>query len=229
MPEHTPLAITASADEYLEAIYKLGSGGVPVTVPALAESLGVSAASANEMVRKLVERGLADYEPYKGIALSDEGRAQALVVVRRHRLWERFLVDVLEIPWDQVHSEACRLEHATSPLVEEGLARFLSSPSRCPHGHAMPAADGSVAQDSELTTIAGLEAAQRAEVVSVPEEDGALLRYLDSLNLRPGSEILVLAVEPFGGPISLRVAGANRPIGRELAARIRVRCLGGEE
>jgi len=227
MAEH--IAVTAGSDEYLEAIYKLGGGDDPVAVPVLAESLGVATASANQMVRRLVERGLVTYEPYKGASLSGGGRAQALVVVRRHRLWERFLVDVLGIPWDQVHEEACRLEHSTSPLVEEKLALFLESPASCPHGHAMPTADGALADDRSAPTIADLVPGQEAEVATVPEEDPSLLRYLDVLDLRPGSHVTVEGVEPFGGPITVRTGLASRAIGRELAAGIRVRLVRKEE
>jgi DtxR family Mn-dependent transcriptional regulator len=227
MAEHIP--VTAGGDEYLEAIYKLGSGEEPVALPALAESLGVATASANQMVRRLVERGLVTYEPYKGASLSSGGRAQALVVVRRHRLWERFLVDVLGIPWDQVHEEACRLEHSTSPLVEERLALFLDSPESCPHGHAMPTADGALADERSAPSIADLAPGQQAEVAMVPEEDASLLRYLDGLDLRPGSHLSVEGVEPFGGPITVRTGPASRAISRELAAEIRVRLTGEEE
>ena len=110
--------ITESVDEYLEAIHKLEAEKTPVAISILAERLGISATSANEMVKKLVERGLAGYEPYKGVCLTDEGQRYALQVIRRHRLWERLLTDVVGIPWDEVHEEACLLEHATSPRLE---------------------------------------------------------------------------------------------------------------
>ena len=219
--------MSAGTDEYLEAIVKLADSEAPVAVPVLAEHLSVSPVSANEMVRKLAERHLAVYEPYRGVSLTEEGRVQALTVVRRHRLWERFLADVLGIPWDCIHEVACRLEHVTSPLVEERLALFLDAPDSCPHGHAMPSADGHLAQQEALT-IADLAPGQEATVIRVPEEDSALLRYLDTLELRPGRTLRVMAIEPFGGPVTIQAGGSSRPIARELAGRIYVRLLEGQ-
>ena len=216
--------VTESAEEYLETIYKLGEEGQPVAVSALAKHLKISSVSANEMVRKLVERELVLYEPYKGVSLTPAGQTQALVVIRRHRLWERFLTDVLGLPWDQVHEEACRLEHVTSPLVEERLAQLLGEPETCPHGHPMPTADG------EMTIEAGrplveLTAGQRARLLRVPEEDEALLRYLATLGLEPQATVQVETVAPFQGPLTVQVGEARHVLGRELASQIVVRPL----
>ncbi len=219
------LAMSAGVDEYLEGIFKLTEDGGCATVPALAEHLSVSPVSANEMVRKLSERGLAVYEPRKGVALTDQGRLQALSVVRRHRLWERFLTDYLHMEWDQVHEEACRLEHATSPVVEERLAQLLEAPQSCPHGHAMPTADGHI-EPRQSTSIADLEVGQQATVFSVPEEDAGLLRYLDSLGIRPGRVVTLRAAEPYGGPVTIEVRGRVRAISRELACQVRVGDIG---
>jgi len=227
MPEHIELILTAGVGEYLEAIFKLSDEETPASVPALAERLGVTSASANEMVRRLAERGLVIYEPYKGVSLTEEGRRQALSVIRRHRLWERLLTDFLDMPWDQVHEEACRLEHATSALLEERLAAFLDAPDSCPHGHAMPSADGQL-EEREVVTIADLEPGQEATVVSVPEEDSDLLRYLGSLDLRPSHVLTVIRVEPFDGPVTIAIGEQLRAIARVLASRIGVRPLGGE-
>jgi DtxR family transcriptional regulator, Mn-dependent transcriptional regulator len=227
MPEHTEVELSSGVGEYLEAIYKLTEAG-PVQVPALAERLKVTTTSANEMVRRLAERGLANYERYKGVSLTHDGRKQALSVVRRHRLWERFLTDYLGIPWDQVHDEACRLEHATSALLEERLADFLEAPQTCPHGYAMPTADGDV-DESKPASMGDLEPGDEATVVQVPEDDSALLRYLDDLELRPSSHVTVVTVEPFDGPVTIRVGEHSRVIGRDLANRIGVRPTGGDQ
>ena len=225
MPEHMDLALTTGVGEYLEAAYKLAGEDGTVSVPALAGHLGVTAASANEMVRKLAERNLAVYEPYKGVSLTEEGRKQALAVIRRHRLWECFLTDFLEMPWDQVHEEACRLEHATSGQLEARLAEFLAAPKSCPHGHAMPEADGTL-QTEALCTIADLKPGQTATIVSVPEEDPALLRYLGKLNLRPSQSVTVVAVEPFDGPVTISTGEQTRSIGQAVASQVKVRPAG---
>ena len=180
--------------------------------------------SANEKVRELVERELVLYEPYKGVSLTPAGQAQALAVIRRHRLWERFLTDVLGLSWDQVHEEACRLEHVTSPLVEERLAQLLGQPETCPHGHPIPTAAGEIVVEAGRP-LAELRPGQRARVLRVPEEDVALLRYLATLGLKPQATVLVETVAPFQGPLTVQVGEARHVLGRELAAQIVVRLL----
>ncbi len=216
--------VTESAEEYLEAIYKLGEEGQPVALSTLAECLEISSVSANEMVRKLVERKLVLYEPYKGVSLTPAGQAKALAVIRRHRLWERLLTDVLDLSWDQVHEEACRLEHATSPLVEERLAQLLGEPKTCPHGHPMPTAEGEMAVEAGCP-LAELTAGQRARVLRVPEGDDALLRYLATLGLKPQVTVQVEVAAPFQGPLTVQVGEARHVLGRELASQIVVRPL----
>jgi DtxR family Mn-dependent transcriptional regulator len=221
--EEKPM-VTESAEEYLEAICKLGEEGQPVALSALAKHLGISSVSANEMVRKLVERELVLYEPYKGVSLTPAGQAQALAVIRRHRLWERFLTDVLGLSWDQVHEEACRLEHVTSPLVEERLAQLLGEPETCPHGHPMPTANGEMTVEVGCP-LAELTTGQRARVLRVPEGDVAVLRYLATLGLKPQATVQVEAAAPFQGPLTVRVGEARHILGRELASQIVVRSL----
>jgi DtxR family Mn-dependent transcriptional regulator len=211
-------------EEYLETIYKLEQDVSPVTTTALAKQLGISPASVSEMTGKLADQGLVTREPYKGVSLTPLGQAQALVVIRRHRLWERFLTDVLGLSWDQVHEEACRLEHATSPLVEERLAQLLGEPEACPHGHPMPTADGEMAVEAGCP-LAELTAGQGARILRVPEGDDALLRYLGTLGLEPQAAIQVEAVGPFQGPLTVRVREAQHVLGRELASQIIVRPL----
>jgi DtxR family Mn-dependent transcriptional regulator len=216
--------ISENIEEYLETIYKLEQDVSPVATSTLARQLGISPASVSEMTGKLAELGLVTREPYKGAALTAEGKSHALSLIRRHRLWERFLTDVLGLSWDQVHEEACRLEHVTSPLLEERLAQFLGEPETCPHGHPLPTAEGEMAVEvgcylSELT------AGQRAIVLRVPERDSALLQYLASLGLKPQVIIQIEAAAPFQGPLTLQVGEALRVLGRELASQIVVRPL----
>jgi len=213
-----------NVEEYLETIYKLEQDVSPVTTSAVAKQLGISPASVSEMAGKLAEQGLVTREPYKGVALTAKGKSQALTLIRRHRLWERFLTDVLGLSWDQVHEEACRLEHITSPLVEERLAQFLGEPETCPHGHPMPTADGEMAIEAGHP-LAKLTAGQRARVLRVPEDDVDLLRYLATLGLKPQATVQVEAVAPFQGPLTLQVGEAQHVLGRELASRIVVRPL----
>ena len=213
--------VSANVEHYLKAIYELRGEEQAVPLSALAQVLSISMVSVNEMVKKLVKRGLVTYEPYRGVALTLEGRSQALTVTRRHRLWERFLTDVLGLGWDQVHAEACRLEHATSPLVEERLAQFLGWPETCPHGHPVPTPEGKVARESEYS-LSDLKPGQKGVVQSVPETP-EILQYLGGLGLVPEVEFQVEAVAPFDGPLTVRVDGTQHALGQNVASQIMVR------
>jgi len=212
---------TDSVEEYLETICKLSSEQSPVALSALADQMGISSVSANEMIKKLVSRGLATYEPYRGVTLTAEGQAQALRVIRRHRLWERFLADVLGIPWDRVHQEACQLEHATSSLVEEKLAQFLDEPETCPHGYPVAGADCCCSEEG--LPLSELEPGQQAVVLRVVEHNADLLRYLAELELRPQAVVEIEEVAPFDGPLTVRVGEYHRVIGRQVASQVTVR------
>jgi DtxR family Mn-dependent transcriptional regulator len=212
---------TDSMEQYLQTICKLSGEQSPVALSALAGRLGVSSVSANEMIKKLAARDLVTYEPYKGVTLTAEGRTQALRVIRRHRLWERFLTDVLGIPWDQVHEEACQLEHATSALVEEKLAQLLNEPETCPHGHPVAGAD-CCCDDKETLLLSEIGPGQRAVILRVAEHDTDLLRYLAELELIPQTVIEVEEVAPFEGPLTVRIGERRRVIGRQVASQITV-------
>jgi DtxR family Mn-dependent transcriptional regulator len=212
--------VSSSVEHYLKSIHELSDAKQSVSLSSLAEELAISPVSANEMVKKLVERGLVTYEPYIGVKLTPEGRAQALAVFRRHRLWERFLTDVLGLEWDRVHEEACRLEHATSPLVEEQLAEFLGWPETCPHGHPVPTLDGKVAREAAVP-LCKLEAGARGIVLSVTE-DPELLHYLGSLGLVPRARVEIKSVAPFDGPLTLRVGDTQHVVGQKVASQVRV-------
>jgi DtxR family Mn-dependent transcriptional regulator len=213
---------TANKEQYLESIHRLGGAHAPVGLSALADLLDISPVSTHEMIKKLAAVELVAYEPYRGVTLTSAGCIEALRLIRRHRLWERFLTDVLNLPWDAVHAEACRLEHATSALVEAHLARYLEEPGACPHGHPMPTADGSLDFEAgcPMTDVAPGEG---AVVLRVPERDAGLLQHLAAIGLAPGATFRLAAVEPFMGPLTLQVGHSTRVIGFDLAARIDVR------
>lgn len=213
--------MSQNVEEYLEAIYKLAQGGAPAGIPALAERLGVSSVSANEMVRRLERDGLAFYTPYKGVTLTAEGEARALNVLRRHRLWERFLVDMLGMPWEEAHQAACDLEHVSSPNLIDRLEWFLGEPQTCPHGHLVPSATGEMASRGgrPLSTLA---VGDLATILEVPEEKPGMLTYLSDLGLRPGISVRVESVAPFDGPMMIRVGDTAIALGQNLAIRVLV-------
>lgn len=214
---------TENAEEYLEAIYKLERSVDVVTLTRLAQALGVALPSASEMVARLRKSDLVGpASASAGVALTEQGECEGAALVRRHRLSERFLVDYLDMPWDAVHDEACKLEHALSPEVEARLADQLGNPDTCPHGHVIPAADGSM-DEPDLRPLSELEPGDDGVIGCVTEESGELLRYLASLGLLPDAEVAVESVAPFNGPLLVAVGGSQYALGREVTDKILVR------
>jgi DtxR family Mn-dependent transcriptional regulator len=213
---------STAVQDYLKAIYELEhreDGRASTTQ--LAERLGVAPASATTMVKKLASAGLLEHEPYHGVVLTEAGRAAALEVIRHHRLIERFLVDILGVPWDEVHDEAERWEHVLSEEMEERIDAALGFPRSDPHGSPIPAEDLTI-RSSERRPLTELEPGSRAVVAEVADEDGPLLRYLGGVGLYPGTEIEVLGAAPFGGPLTVRVAGVEHALGREALSQVLV-------
>jgi DtxR family Mn-dependent transcriptional regulator len=214
--------LTESTEEYLEAIFKLERGNGRVTVKLLADELGVAPPSVSEKLAGMRTGGLVAPPGDGGIALTLEGEREGAALVRRHRLSERFLVDYLDMPWDVVHDEACKLEHVLSPEVEARLSEQLGNPATCPHGHAIPGEDGTL-PDLALRPLVEFGAGERGVIGCIAEEDAELLRYLGSLGMLPETPVTVESVAPFGGPLLVRVAGSSYALGREVASKILVR------
>ncbi len=212
--------LTSHAEEYLEAIYRLGGQDESVHLSTLADDLELTAAAVNEMVRRLEEQGLVSYIPYRGVRLEGKGLCQALAVVRRHRLWERFLTDVLGFSWDLVHEEACRLEHAVSEEVTERLAELLDHPDRCPHGKPMPPPGCQIVPQAAVISLSELRPGERGTVAYIDREEPELLRYLEALHIQPSAQVVVEQVAPFEGPLTIRVDDNLGVIGHNAASTI---------
>lgn len=211
--------ITSAAEDYLKTIYDLEQVGERATTSALAARLGVQPASVTGMVKRLAESELVSYTPYGGADLTAEGRRTALSVARHHRVVERFLVDTLGVPWDEAHVEAHRLEHALSDALVDRLDALLGHPATCPHGSPIPAADGQIAA-TRTVPLAELPAGTHGIIAEVDDEDAAFLRYAGELGLIPGAAVEVVAVAPFDGPLTLRIAGQEQVIGGRAAGRV---------
>jgi DtxR family Mn-dependent transcriptional regulator len=214
-------ADTPRIEEYLESIFKLQQEHHPVSTSSLAEHLKLSAPSVSEMIKKLAGKGLVNHTE-KGVCLTEEGSLIAKKVIRRHRLSERLLTDVLGFRWDEVHEEACRLEHAISPEMEEHIAESLGNPKTCPHGYPIPDKEGVLVKE-KVTPLSELKASCKGVIVSVFEEDPNMLKYLASLGLIPGVCVRVEEVAPFGGPMIVCVSGSRYALGREVASKIKVK------
>lgn len=214
------IAKTERMEMYLKAVFSLQQSAPPATVSRVAEFMGVSVPSASEMLKRLEQQGYVR-STEDGIVLTPEGREIALRVVRRLRLAERLLTDILGLELERVYDEACKMEHVIGPEVESRLEAVLRSPTHCPHGQPIPRPDGSLDELPTLT-LADLRPGERARVAAIPEEDAQLVRYLASLGLVPGSEIVVEEIAPYSGPIFFRVNSTRQAIGPLAAARVRV-------
>ena len=213
--------LTASAEDYLKAIYAIERAEEAASTSDLAQRLGLTPASVSGMVRRLAEQGLLSYEPYRGARLTPDGRRAALRMLRRHRIIECFLVKMLAYQWDGVHEEAERLEHAASDELIDRMAAVLGEPTNDPHGAPIPTREGLV-DETPHATLADIETGTATRVARVLEHDAGMLRYLDELGIRPGAELVVISRAPFGGPITLQVGGVTRTIGPGLAEQVLV-------
>jgi len=203
--------MTESTEMYLKAMAEIGAGDV-VAVGRLATRLGVTNVSANEMMRRLTDQGLVSHTPYKGVALTEEGRTVACSVLRRQRLWECFLYQYLHIEWAKLYELACSLEHATAPEVTEALSAFLGEPKFCPRGNPIPSADGSWTPINGIPLReASVGATVRVLAVNATQTDA--LRYLQDRNILPGSELTVIEAAPMEGPLTLRIGDKDVSLG----------------
>ena len=215
---------TESVDDYLKAILELtGPSAERVTSNALAAHLEVRAASVTGMLRKLAAQrpSFVKYEKHYGVRLSEQGKRRALEVQRHHRLLERFLHDVLDFSWDEVHEEAERLEHYISERLEDRIAAKLGDPETDPHGHVIPEKDGVVAERREVV-LSKWPCGVPAVISSVSDRNASALREMKRMGLVPGTSVIV---EPGTRNASLVVRiGGKTPsrLSRELAAEIRV-------
>ncbi len=218
-----PTTLSGPVEDYLKAIYDLERIGEPASTNDIALRLGVAPASVSGMVRRLADQGLITHEPYRGVRLTADGRRAALRTLRRHRILECYLTEVLDYPWDRVHEEAERLEHAASEELIERMAGALGDPVQDPHGAPIPTRDGLV-EEAALRSLADAVQGDRLRVRRVEDEEAERLRYLAELGIRPGARLRVLDKAPFDGPITLWVddaaGGATRAIGVGLAAQV---------
>jgi DtxR family transcriptional regulator, Mn-dependent transcriptional regulator len=216
--------ISAAMQEYLAETYRLAhyqNNNRYVSTSALAHVMHVSAPAVTRMVQRLKDAGYLDHEPYQGIILTPAGEREALLNIRRHRLVERFLVDVMELGWHEVHGPADQLGAVVGDIVVERMATMAGNPSRCPHGEPIPTADGRMpeVQDIWLTEA---DPARDYVVSRVHSHDDDKLLYLDQLGLRPGTRFHLLDRAPFDGPLRLRIGEETHFIGHTLAGVLRV-------
>ncbi|MBV7531125.1 metal-dependent transcriptional regulator [Chitinophaga sp. sic0106] len=217
--------LSVAEENYIKAIYKLQEGEQAVTTNALAYELETKPASVTDMAKKLKEKKLISYEKYQGITLSPEGRKTALQVVRRHRLWECFLVDKLSFSWEEVHELAEELEHVRSEKLISRLSDFLGNPVIDPHGDPIPDANGRMTKPRPQTSLDQANA-KRLVVTAVSDQSSALLAFLNAKSIKLGTQLEIIAHYEFDNSIEIKVK--NQPaitISEQVAKNIMVRPL----
>jgi DtxR family Mn-dependent transcriptional regulator len=216
-----PEAITAPVEDYLKAIYAFERDGRAAATTDVAARLSIAPASVSGMVQRLAELGLVEYERYRGVRLTGAGRRAALKTLRRHRVIEAYLVKALGYGWDGVHDEAERLEHSASDTLIDRMAAAIGEPLTDPHGAPIPTREGTI-DETPHPSLADAAVGTRHRIVRVGDEDPGMLRYLDSLGLRPGVEVTLTNRAPFDGPLTIEVGSSTRHVGAALASRVLV-------
>jgi DtxR family transcriptional regulator, Mn-dependent transcriptional regulator len=224
MSDSTVVQPSSSVGDYLKAIWEISGSGVASTKD-VAARLAVSSASVTNMFGRLQEMGLAEYERYRGASLTRRGLAEALRLVRRHRLIETFLMEHLGYSWQDVHEEAERLEHAVSDEFTERLAELLGHPIRDPHGDLIPAADGTLSPERSRP-LSEAEAGQRVRIVKVGDESVSVLHHLGERDLFPGRILGIKEVRDLDGVVIVEDEGGHEhPLGESLARAIFVQAI----
>jgi len=218
-PESLP---TAAVEDYAKAIYSLtGWGSETASTNDLADRLGVKAGSVSAMIKKLDSAGLVERVPYHGVRLTAEGTRVAMAVLRRHRLLELFLAEVLDVPWDRVHDEAEILEHALSEDLTDLISAKLGEPDFDPHGDPIPDRDLEIVE-TETTALADLAPGDRARFVRVSDANPEMLAYLSRCGIAVGDQLELIDRQPFDGPITVRIGDDSHVLGLTLAQAMRV-------
>lgn len=213
---------SSTVENYLKAILHLqGEGTGSTTVGEIAKELGVTPGTVTIMMRHLKDRALISYEPRRGLSLLPLGRVEALKVVRRHRLIESFLVEVMELDWSEVHEEAEILEHVISDRLLDRMDKMLGEPTHDPHGDPIPDRNGVIAEDRAVPLLDVAAGAYR--VVRVSDEDSALLGWLNEKGVKIGGEFDVSETDRVAGVLELSRPGGQRfQIGLRVASQVYV-------
>lgn len=206
-------------ENYLKAIFKNSEGGEMVSTNTIAKDLGTTPASVTDMLKRLSEKQMVEYVPYRGVRLTASGEKIALMIIRKHRLWELFLVKVLHFSWDKVHDTAEQLEHVNSPELVDKIDEFLGFPKFDPHGDPIPSKDGIMAERA-TQPLPALEVGAEVTMAGVLQHGPEFLQYLDRLGMNIGAKITILEKIGFDESLLLRVRDREIVLSGEFARQI---------
>ena len=210
--------LSQAVEDYLKTIYKLQDVGA-VSTTDIARTLDVSSASVTNMIKRLAQMKMVEYESYKGVRLTEAGEKIALEIIRHHRLLETYLKEMLGYSWEMMHEEAERLEHHISEEFEDKIDEMLGYPTHDPHGHPIPTRDLEIAETT-TTPLAQAEPGRTVVIHHVSDGDPALLLYLEEIGLLPHATVEVVAKAPFNGPLTLHVGEQRQIVGHEVACNV---------
>lgn len=213
--------LTQSEENYVKAIYALSASGEEmIATNLLAEKMSTKASSVTDMLRKLSEKGYLDYTKYQGCALTKKGRDSALSIVRKHRLWEVFLVDHLQFGWDEVHEIAEQLEHIQSTALTDRLEEFLGFPKVDPHGDPIPNKNGEFEGLTKREILSKCTVGSTGVVMGVEDGEPEFLQYLNKIGLKLGSQISITEKLSFDGSLLIELDGKSMQFSQLVASRI---------
>jgi DtxR family Mn-dependent transcriptional regulator len=215
--------VTQSEENYLKAIYHLGKqGSIAISTNAIADKMTTKASSVTEMLKKLAEKRLVDYVKYKGVSLTRTGKVVAANVVRKHRLWEVFLVEKLNFSWDEVHDVAEQLEHIKSQKLINEIDAFLEFPTHDPHGDPIPDKEGNL-HKSQKIFLSQVNPSVVCSCVGVKDSSDSFLKYLDKNNITIGADMQILTKESFDESMTIKINNSDLTISKEIANNIYVK------
>ena len=218
--------LSQAVEDYLKTIYKL-QGTDTVATTEIAKAMDVSSASVTNMVKRLDQMGLVQYQSYKGVRLTDAGCKIALEIIRHHRLLELYLKEIMGYSWEDLHKEAEHLEHHISEEFENRIDQMLGFPTHDPHGDPIPTRDGKVAAAID-DPLSEAQVGQPLEVKRVSDHDPELLHYLEDMGMLPGARVKILKKEPFDGPISIQIDQSEKTVGFVVAQKVFVEPVAAE-
>ena len=217
--------MTLSEENYLKTIYHLTSFlEGEISTNAIADKMETKASSVTDMLKKLAEKNLVHYKKYQGVSLTDDGKWAAKMIVRKHRLWEVFLVEKLGFSWDEVHDIAEQLEHIKSEQLIDRLDDFLGNPTEDPHGDPIPDAKGTIIKVEKLL-LSELSEHQSGMCVGVKDTSSEFLRYLDKQRISLGSRIECISKEVFDASLKIKVEGRELTISNKIASNLFVKLV----
>jgi len=209
--------ITLAEENYLKAIRSINlNANERISTNAIAQEIGTSAASVSDMFKKLQEKGLIKHEKYKGVKLTKKGNSLAVSIIRKHRLWETFLVKKLEFNWEEVHDIAEQLEHIKSPKLINKLDAYLNYPKFDPHGEPIPTKKGKIANNNTIP-LNKLKNKAKGKVMGVTLDKKSFLTYLTKLNIQIGTEIEILEKISFDQSLTVKIDNINQHISNDVA------------